>query len=458
MKAEGTKHIIRFGTVAEKQKLIELLHTYDILCINGNSTAYMANAISKLITANISAKGKAYIIDPITYAFQGDIKLLKKKDSDDLKKSIKSLIEIYGSPIKDVIEKGRPILPEDFDDKNKEGFCNRVIEFQLRTVKNYLNDNGYSKYLDYIKMGGFFDPELIIAPYFYLDDQDPRFNDWLKLNLDFFHLVKKNYPKKKIFVELVISKSILVNTGKLVTAIEEYSKLDCDGIALWIDDFNEHIETIDNLNKFVNVLKRLKDKHIYIMYGGYFSILLTHEELNLVKGVSHGLEYGEHRPVYPVGGGLPVSKYYFYPLHHRINTANAAHILLDMGILSNDGQGNSKRYFEEICDCKLCKSLLSGDMRGFLIFESKGYYEITRKDTLITYRRSKADKDTKEACLEHYMACKCKEFNENNGKTLKDLILELKNNQQKYAQYNDILEDKCDYLNRWAEVLETVNK
>ena len=457
MKNDSIKHIVRFGTVAEKQKLIDLLHTYDILCINGNSTAYMANAISKLITSNIKGKGKAYIIDPITYAFQGDVKLLKSKDKDTLKKSIKSLIEIYGSPIKEIIESDHSICPNDFSKCDKEEFCRKVIDFQVKTVQSYLNDNGYSKYLEYISISNMFDPDLIIAPYFYLNDQDTYFNDWLELNVEFYNLAKKNITDKKVFAELVISKTILNNKILIKRIKDKYLKLNCDGIAIWIDSFDEHIEPIEILKGFIDLLRAFKDKKVYIMYGVFLSILLTHRELGLISGVSHGLEYGESRAVYPVGGGLPVSKYYFYPLHHRINTPNATHILLDMGIISN-GVGDYTKYKKEICNCEFCEKLLNNDMRNFVVFESKEYYEITRKKTETTYRRTKADKSTKEACLEHYMYCKQREFDEAKSKSLDILINELRGNYKQFAKYNYILDDKCDYLERWASALEYARK
>ena len=125
-----------------------------------------------------------------------------------------------------------------------------------------------------------------------------------------------------------------------------------------------------------------------------------------------------------------------------------------MNILSNDGRGKYDEYKEKICKCRVCEKLLKNDMRNFIVFESKGYYKITRKDTLNTYRRPKADKETKDACLEHYMACKNREFEDVKKNTLRELIDELKKDRICFQKYNTILETKCEYLGRWAEVME----
>ena len=107
MEKEKTKHILRYGTVAEKNHLKKAISSFDYLSINGNTAAFVSNAIAGFIVEKFfSSKEKGYFIDPITYAFQGNIDLLfskaKKANKSGIKKSIKKLIEIYGLPLEKI--------------------------------------------------------------------------------------------------------------------------------------------------------------------------------------------------------------------------------------------------------------------------------------------------------------------------------------------------------------------
>ena len=63
-------HILRYGTVGEKAQLEKAISSYDYLAINGNTAAYVSNAIAKFIVERFFSKeSKGFFIDPITYAF-----------------------------------------------------------------------------------------------------------------------------------------------------------------------------------------------------------------------------------------------------------------------------------------------------------------------------------------------------------------------------------------------------
>ena len=423
MKKEKTIHILRYGTVAEKNHLKKAFSAYDYLSINGNTAAFVSNAIAGFIVEKFfSNKEKGYFIDPITYAFQGNIDLLfskaKNSNKNDIKKSIKKLIEIYGLSL-EKIENRIPIIPEDFISyEDKESFVDKILSFQYNLVYNHINEQGLQKYLNYVapeisKNLPQFRPKFLIAPYFYLDLQSSNWKRWLSLNVEFIKLAiektNQNY-KIPIFAQIVISKSLLCDDNALEVVIKSYSQLNCDGFTIWIDDFNEQESSSDELLKFVKLLKGLNNKPVYNMYGGYFSILLTHKSVGLLSGVSHGLEYGESRMVYPVGGGIPVSKYYFFPIHQRLDFTKAYYLLEFEKIIDKekDNWGDAKKYYNKICDCEQCKKVINNEMINFVEFESKEFYEVHRNGHVL--RRKKASKETKQNCLYHYLLCKKKEF------------------------------------------------
>ena len=89
-------HILRYGTVAEKVHLEKAISAYDYLSINGNTAAYVSSAIAKFIVEKFfSNSEKGFFIDPITHAFQNEIKLIwttsKTTGEESIRKSIKKL-------------------------------------------------------------------------------------------------------------------------------------------------------------------------------------------------------------------------------------------------------------------------------------------------------------------------------------------------------------------------------
>ena len=465
-------HILRYGTVAEKVHLEKAFSAFDYLSINGNTAAYVSNAISKFIVEKFfSSSEKGYFIDPITYAFQDKIDLLfsKSKDSDELriKKSIAKLIEIYGLPI-DRIENRMPIVPDDFDNSiDKEGFVERILSFQYDLVYKHIQEQDLQKYLDYVAPGQADNipqlrPKFIIAPYFYLDIQSRNWEAWLALNIEFINIsVAKSaqkYNNIPVFAQIVINKSILMNSQTIKEIVDAYSVLKCDGYTIWVDDLNEHEATKSELDGFIALLTGLRHKPVYNMYGGYFSILLTHKTIGLLSGVSHGLEYGESRMVYPVGGGIPVSKYYYFPLHRRLDFTDAFYLLEYAEILDTEKEnwGDSKKYFSEICNCSQCKKVVKQEMINFMGFESTDFYEVRRNNRVL--RRKKASSDTKQNCLYHYLLCKKMEFLQVNHKELQQLLDKLISSGSEYSRCNYIKEGELDYTSIWKEVCLAAEK
>ncbi len=460
---------MRYGNVAETLHLGKAISAYDYLSINGNSAAYVSSAIAKFIVEKFFSKPeKGFFIDPITYAFQDNIGLLWNKSKttgeESIRKSIEKLIDAYGFPATKAIKK-MPIYVSDFDDEvTKLSFCDNVLSFQFNLVYDHINQNDLKKYLDYVVQGQSSNipqlrPKFLIAPYFYLNPQNSDFDKWLELNIDFLKMAiakaKKDFSGIDVFGQIVLTKSVLLDRALFSKVANAYHQINCSGFTIWIDDLNEHEASIEELTGFVDFLKQMKlnNTPVYNMYGGYFSVVLAHKEIGLLHGVSHGLEYGENRKVYPVGGGIPVSKYYYYPIHQRMDFTDAFYLLLHAGIvdLNKDNWGSTDKYYSQICKCEQCKKVMQKDMLNFVEFESRDYYEIKRKDQVL--RRKKASSDTKQNCLYHYLLCKKIEFASLSKYSLTDLLNELIKAKEQYDNCNSIKTNELLYLNTWYDVL-----
>lgn len=460
-------HILRYGTVAEKTHLEKAISAYDYLSINGNTAAYISTAIAGFVVDKFFAKpDKGFFIDPITYAFQKEIRLLKSESKatgeKKIKKSVEKLIDKYGYPV-DKVRKDVSVEPSDFSDADeRKSFCSRVLDFQYNLVNQHVKENDLVKYLEYVAPNGTesipqFRPKFLIAPYFFLDSEDSQYDQWLNLNIDLAETAvqqsQQMFDGCPVFAQIVISKSLFKNRRALDGLAQVYSHSNCNGFTVWVDDLNEHEASYQELSEFVYLLKQLNGtRPVYNMYGGYLSILLANKQVQLLNGISHGLEYGESRGVYPVGGGLPVSKYYFYPLHQRLDFTKAFYLLEHTGAIdtSLDNWGSPSQYYQEVCSCHQCKQVINTDMINFVEFESKDFYEVKIRGHV--QRRKKASSDTKKNCLYHYLLCKKIEFLQTK-RPIKELLVELSSRKEQYEQCSALLDGELDYLDTWQQVL-----
>ncbi|MBR2409061.1 MAG: hypothetical protein IKB07_08955 [Lachnospiraceae bacterium] len=457
-------HILRYGTVAENVHLGRAISAYDYLGINGNSAAFVSTAIANFIVEKFFSKPeKGFFIDPITYAFQNEIRLLKSKSKatgeEKIKKSVEKLIEIYGEPLEKV-RTGVPVSADDFlKVADREAFLDRVLSFQYNLVYQHMEEHDLKKYLDYVTVDNMpqLRPKFLIAPYFYLDAQDVSFDKWLEINTSFANMAVSRSENKfnniDVFAQIIINKNVLFDAEKMQRIVECYRGLPCAGYTVWVDGLNEHEASFAELRGFMDLLRGLHGKPIYNMYGGYFSILLTHKTLGLLNGVSHGLEYGESRKVYPVGGGIPVSKYYYYPIHQRVDFTKAFYMLEHIGVIDTreEDWGSSERYYAEICKCECCEHILGTNMINFMQFESTEFYEVKRKKQML--RRKKASPNTKQNCLYHYLLCKKVEFYRAGKNSLDVLLSELVEQRGKYEGSGAIRESEMEYLDVWVRCL-----
>ncbi|MCF8002202.1 MAG: hypothetical protein K9K76_10145 [Halanaerobiales bacterium] len=472
---DETKHILRYGTHADKKFIDNKDFYFDWLAFNGNMVAFTPGAIAEFIMQNLlkSDNSKGFFIDPITHAFQHDLSKIKsyskKEKKETIKLSIEKLINFYGEPVKNaILDKDISIVPSDFKSNNSidvklvKNFSENVIKFQLDVTIDKLKEKGY---LDYIEDGSELisnlEPEFLIPPYFYMTES--TYEDWLPINLEMLKAVKEKYTHKKVYAQIVVSKDIFMAPEFLKKVKTRYAEINPDGILLWIDDFNEHEVSKSFLIQYAKLVKYFCNHNIEVinLYGGYFSILLTgfYEENNFkLHGVGHGLEYGEHRSVVPVGGGIPTSKYYYYPLHNRLKYREATELLIEKGILDNKDISNkeaAEMYFEEICDQKICKDeIIKEDIDNFKEFESTEFFEVEIKG--YKQRRRYADRQTRRVCLLHYLLNKNKEFREVKSIDLDDEIQRLRKSYNEYLELNVLSWESLIYLKNWFEALESL--
>jgi hypothetical protein len=181
------------------------------------------------------------------------------------------------------------------------------------------------------------------------------------------------------------------------------------------------------------------------LHGGYFSILLGGEAGgHCLTGVTHAPEFGEHRSVVPVGGGIPIARYYERRLHERVRYRDAAAIFAQAGWLAT-----ARIFHEKVCDCEECLAVLNGDPANFTVFGAGEVKQVRRKTGMVSIEYPYSA--TRIHCLKHYLQRKHREFQMANHATRDVVLTELENGLKEYRPY--VGDGGIAHLVRWLTVL-----
>lgn len=446
------QHWMTFGTFAEQRYYIyPNPATYDGIIFNGNMATHAPDGLAGFLIEKTRPK-MPYIIDPLTHAFQHDPTFVSSKKKDgtvEIKAPIKTLSSIFGEPIASIAG-NRPLLPNDLVNEDLlKAFTERVLDFQkdqlsLRMEGSEVNQ----KYLEHT--ADELTPTALVAPYFYMTETS--YSSWLPLMVKAVQFAKglAKYEGLSIYSSIVISQGIILDDDIINEIVAEMRKSGADGYLFWVDGLDEQSAGGAELKGMLKLAKGLRGdgKALINLHGGYFSLLAAggRFDFSYFTGVAHGAEFGESRKVIPVGGGIPIAKYYLRALHKRVKYNDATFFLSTKGFLAN-----ANTFHSNVCDCEECKATLNGDAANFILFGITDSKPIQRANGFVTL--DYPTKETKEHCLKHFLQSKVWEYNIAVTKTKEELIADLDN------AYNDFLAstglEYISYLQIWKRVLTT---
>ena len=452
------EHIYHYNAHAEKRYFLGTEHhdLYDIISLNGNIVSHTPSGVA----AFLATAGKSFYIDPQTHAFQHATIHLKRDISDEdseepeyeFKPSIiKLATERLKQPFSNVIAQDRPIRPTAFlDDNGKirnevvDSVCQNIGNFQLNTMLDVLDDEAR----EFIGESHNFQPKFIVAPYFYLSHR--YWKEWLTVNIACYQRTRTLFPNLLTYLSMVVPRETLHNYADVISKI---SAVKPDGILLWIDEHTEEELTVSETKRYVDFLRNLRSvtDTIYNSHGGYLSILLSHSKVGFLDGVAHSMNYGEFRPIVPVGGGLPTARFYMQSVHSRLRYADAVGIVLPKGWLRS-----REIYREKICRCHQCQELLEEKKAAEKAFELYGRSKpvtFVRRDGAIV-RLDYPTKEAKQAATRHYLYNKAKEFKDIREGDLNPLVANLRATYEEIS--SDVGEDSVGHLFRWYEALKDI--
>lgn len=443
------QHWMTFATFVQQNYFVfPKPETYYGVVLNANIVVHAPDAIAAFIISK--TKYMRYLIDPITHAYQHDPSFIsnsKKMTIDGkipIKTSFKKLADQFSEKLAQKL--GHALKPQDVQELLDEIVIGN-LNFQRTFLSNRIKDSKDAKYLEKKEIT----PYAIIAPYFFMGDNS-RFDDWLKINIQ---LIKETSTKignnEKIFSEIVFSKEILYQDDKIDSLIESYNSLEnVDGHLIWIDEFDEQNcskKQIDNYVKLIKGIRKKKTQEIINLHGGYFSILLSGDFAdNTLTGIAHGPEFGEFRGVVPVGGGIPIARYYVPALHSRVKVYTVQQYFSALGYLEDPNI-----FHEKICNCNTCKEVINNDINNFSQFGESIPKTVNRGNRGYANIRYSSQNATK-FCLEHYLRKKDEEFKELKNLTLETILSKLDDSYREYEVVADI--QSIEYLKVWSKVLK----
>lgn len=436
------EHWMMFSTFKEQDFFVyPRENAYAGVLINANMASYAPAGLASFIMGKLAPDTK-YIIDPITHAFQHDPACVRNKD-DDLKPSIKDLADAYGAPVSDCAG-NRPLVTSDILPAHFDVLARRVLEFQRNHLSAHMAGSDYAKYVEEPVRR----PYALIPPYFFLSETD--WQGWLPINTAFLRTAAAMLAEgERLCAAVLVDRGALCDEGIRTAIIGEYAQLRSllSGCLLWVDDFDEQLASVADLEAMKVFCSELKScaPEVINSHGGYFSIMLGGDLGGCsLTGVAHAPEFGEFRSIVPVGGGIPIARYYVPQLHVRARYADAAGVFRAAGWLDS-----AASFHEHVCNCTECITALEGESANFTRFGAGEVKRVRRGRGMA--RIEFPFTDTKLRCLRHYLQRKHREFAMINKADPQQVLEEVQNSIETYRPY--VGDGGVSHLRRWLAAL-----
>lgn len=443
--------ILRYNTGTDKKAFVRFKDFFDVAIFNATIVAYSGASVADLI----SMHSRKYIIDPQTHIFQQEVSAYttenKKTHVRTIKKSVIKYLEKMPPALAEKILKLHQKPEPKLIAQNLDALVECVYAFQTGFVNTFIEQKEYDKYLKFVKMEP--SPRLVIAPYFMIKSGDSNSEKqmWLQNNrvcLERTIALNTQQKNEEIAAQLVFEKGVLSEEFiEMVTSV--YNLAGYEYIFIWIDDFNSfEVQAVHNelFFKLLKTLNKIGKKPI-MAYGGYESIILCNEGSPVrMYGVAQSVGYGEYRAITPVGGGMPVNKYYFLPTHCRMHFDDVARILSEHGYFSVDksDREHALDYYRDICNCDICHEIIQDDINGFSAYNDSIPYTVKTRNGLLSKNRPTADASLIAAI--HFLNCKVFEWIYIENEDFSTVLDNLKNCYAKYQPKH------AGRIKRWCEI------
>lgn len=445
--------IIRMGSHAEKDYIQKTLPFMDGIIVGANLLEATPGATASLLVKCAGAKPPTvpYYIDPMTYAFgqytdpssrtlRSDLDWIKSeqkvagKTARAFKRSYRKLAAKLGTPFEDALSRGAAVTQADLNaDADLEASCRRAVDYQLTRIASILMDDPVSQALAGQAPG----PAAIFAPYFYIEPSSA--NAGIDLLLACARKTALCAGETPVHAVVCADESCLRDEQFVNRIGSEVPETGIAGVWVWFSKFHEDQADGQSLACFRSLIEVLSAKTaVYNMHGGFLSLALSAFGL---RGVSHGVGYGEQKDVVPVvGQSTPTVRYYLPPLSKRLGVPQIERCFDSLGI------STPSDFHEQICDCVVCKGVVSKKLSDFGAFGDLHYSTPQSKRLAQTPAAAKR-------CRFHFLLNRIRERDRIKNSSHADIVGDLRNAHERWSTQPS-LADACGHLERWRAVLE----
>ncbi|HEY1686489.1 MAG TPA: hypothetical protein VGG19_17125 [Tepidisphaeraceae bacterium] len=412
--------ILRLGSHAEKEYFEKLAPQLDAVMFGSNLLEITPTATASflaLLREKRNSKGVVpYYLDPITYCFGAyidpetgrkriDLEALKSERTDRktkkkfvaVKDSYSTLAKQLGPKFEAAVNDGRAcaaidpalILPNE-----RDLFCRGVLDYQEKRIASIISSEIPKDDAVMLEaFAGIGSPAALFAPYFFI--HETWADEGFETAIDLISRSVAQKTQTPIHGMICASHAILRQSAYVDFLIAEIPKTRANGIWLWFDGFDECEVRLDELIAFRRLVKSLASSmKVFNLHGGFFSLLLGHDGMT---GISHGVGYGEKKPVAQViGAAAPTVRYYLPPIRKRAGVPDIQRCFPDVPVKS------SADFFKEVCDCTICKGVIGNDVRRFA-----AYGEMHRANA--TAQRDTQTSKAAKICRFHFLLNRMKE-------------------------------------------------
>jgi hypothetical protein len=359
-----------------------------------------------------------------------------------------ALAQAYGEPVVSKVGKV-PLQPSHFIGTGVlEGFVERCLKFQASQLKDEMAKSEAAKYFEDKEV---FNAHALVAPYFYLNES--TLSDWLPLNLRAARCAceMSSLRSFRVMASIVVSQGVVTDKEACDKIAKDFSSLRVHGYLLWVDALDEQAASGSELRGLLYLAKALGkggERDVVSLHGGYFSVLAAGPlGGNAMTGVAHGPEFGEYREVVPVGGGIPLARYYIPQLHARVRYRDALRIFTAAKWLNSAGV-----FHSEVCDCQECKDVVAGNPDNFHLFGDGTVKSVRRRHGIV--RIEFPTVETKLRCLRHYLQRKHREYKAAAEAGRETLLADLQAGEDKFKEIAGL--DSVAHLRLWRSILSAL--
>lgn len=442
------KVFLRIGSHAEKEYFQKVGRFFDGLILGANlfeSTPWASAGL--LLSLSMNRRAIPYFIDPMTYGFGGftgpdgnyhsNLDWLHSEDKNgkpQLKRSYRLLSEALGEPFSTACKSRRALTTSDFASAaTVKQACRSVMSYQYNRVEGLLKDDPDYKSLATSELR----PAGVFAPYLYIDKTDLEKSSELAVRFATVAATERIDGTGVQFV-LCADSTLLENTSILNATIAGLKASGIDMVWLWISALNEESADLRTLEAFRDACVSLSEGvRVGNLHGGYLSLALSFAGLSTT---SHSVGYGEQKDITPIiGQTIPTVRYYLPPLHRRLGVPEIERSFKPLGIES------VQDFHSMICQCAICKGVLSSGLKAFSQFGDMYFTSPDKKKKAQTPAAAKL-------CRFHYLLSRVEERDHIRGSTKTDILAELRSARVIWEK-SPTLADHTRHLERWITVL-----